>query len=141
MTETYMTGLLFQLADLGVTGIMATYSGGGGDGQLDDVVYTTDKLDEDPKRAINEIDSIDLYTPRPNYLIDLDTELYDKMYDFLHNTILESFDVPNWWRDDGGYGHISILIPSGQYTIVNTIYITDTDTSVHNGDLLSKTRD
>ena len=138
MTENDMTGHLLKLADLGVTGIMATYSGGGDSGAIDDLVYTTDKLDEDPDLALDEIDSIDTYTPTTNALIDLDSNIYDTLHDFLINVILHN--VEDWWNNDGGYGKVSILVPSGQYKVNNTIYITNTEDYTHEGDLLSKTK-
>ena len=61
MTEIEVTSLLLKLADLGVTGLLVTYSGGGGDYQIDDIVYTVNKLDEDDNRAIDELDSISTY--------------------------------------------------------------------------------
>ena len=54
MTENDLTGLLLQLADRGVTGIKLFYSGGGDSGAIDDVVYTTSKLNKDDEDAFNE---------------------------------------------------------------------------------------
>jgi hypothetical protein len=141
MTETKITGLLFKLADLGVTGLLVTYSGGGGDYQIDDIVYTVNKLDADDNRAINELDSISTYSPTALHLDDLDIDINSDLHDFVLTILLYDYDIPNWVKDDGGYGAVSILIPSGKYRIVNTIYITETDTSIHSGNLLSKTED
>lgn len=142
MTETKITGLLFQLADFGITGILISYSGGGGDGQIDDIVYTTEELDKDPHKAFDEIDSVTMYTPSASSLSDLDVDVYDALYDFVMYKILRvPWDIPDWYGEEGGYGHVALLVPSGQYQIINTIYITDTDTSRHKGDLLSKTED
>jgi hypothetical protein len=142
MTETKITGLLFQLAELDVTGILIVYSGSGGDGQIDDIVYTTRELHKDPNMALSEIDSLDTYSQDTKHLIDLDADAYDLMYDFVMDKILkEPYSIPDWYRYDGGYGHVSLLVPSGQYEVINTIYITDTDITRHKGDLLSKTED
>ena len=139
MTELEMTGLLFKLAELDVTGILIVYSGGGGDGEIDDIVYTTKELHKDIDVALNQIDSLDTYSQDNKSLIDLDADAYDLMYDFVMHKILKaSWDIPDWYREEGGYGHVALLIPSGQYEVINTIYITETDTSRHEGDLLSK---
>jgi hypothetical protein len=45
MTENNLTGLLLQLADRGVTGIKVQYEGGGDSGAIENVVYTTEKMD------------------------------------------------------------------------------------------------
>jgi hypothetical protein len=141
MTEMETTAVLLQLADHGITGILVTYSGGGDDNQIDDIVYTKNKLSEDDNRAINELDSITTYSPSALHLQDIDIDTYDALHDFVMSILLYSRDIPNWWKDDGGYGAVSILVPSGKYRIVNTIYITETDTSIHSGNLLNKTEE
>lgn len=139
MTEIEMTGLLVKLANYDVTGILITYTGGGGDGQIDEIVYTTKELDKNSYTALNSIDSIEMYLPRAQKLIDLDLDLYNTLCSFVMDNILQTVDdLPDWYNDDGGYGTLSMLIPSGKYEIINTIYITDTDTTRHEGDLLSK---
>jgi hypothetical protein len=70
------------------------------------------------------------------YLADLDGELRDDLIDFANEKLLN--DIEDWWNNDGGYGVILIKIPSGQYEIHNTIYITDTEEFEHDGDLISK---
>ena len=121
MTENEMTGLLFKLAELDVTGILIVYSGSGGDGEIDDIVYTTKELHKDTDVALNQIDSLDTYSQDNKSLIDLDADAYDLIYDFVMNKILKNWEIPNWYVGDGGYGHVALLIPSGQYEVINTI--------------------
>ena len=131
MTENEMTGLLLKLADLGVTGIKIFYSGGGDSGDIDDVVYTTTK-----EVAFNDIMNLSTYGEGILHLADLDGELRDDLIDFANEKILN--DLEDWWNNDGGYGVMIIKIPSGEYEISNTIYITDTEEFEHDGDLISK---
>jgi len=131
MTENEMTGLLLQLADLGVTGVKIFYSGSGDSGDIDDVVYTTTK-----EAAFNNIMNLSNYGECILYLADLDGELRDDLIDFANEKILN--DLEDWWNNDGGYGVMIIKIPSGEYEITNTIYITDTEEFEHDGDLISK---
>lgn len=131
MTENEMTGLLLKLADLGVTGIKIFYSGGGDSGDIDDVVYTTTK-----EAAFNDIMNLSTYGEGILHLADLDGELRDDLIDFANEKILN--DLEDWWNNDGGYGVMIIKIPSGEYEITNTIYITDTEEFEHDGDLISK---
>jgi hypothetical protein len=139
MTELEMTGLLVKLANEGVTGLLVTYSGGGDSGAIDDIVYTTDKLDEDDEIAIDQIDSIDTYSPNAKYLRALSYSMNDDLNDFLSQYILDG--IEDWWNNDGGYGKVSILVPSGKYKINNSIYITHTEDYTHEGDLLSQTEE
>lgn len=131
MTENEMTGLLLKLADLGVTGIKIFYSGGGDSGDIDDVVYTTTK-----EAAFNDIMNLSNHGEDVLYLAKLDDELKDQLIDFANEKILN--DLEDWWNNDGGYGVMLIKIPSGQYEIANTIYVTDTEEFEHDGDLISK---
>lgn len=127
-----MTGLLLKLADLGVTGIKIFYSGSGDSGDIDDVVYTTTK-----EASFNDIMNLSNYGQEDTlYLQNLDGELKDDLIDFANEKILN--DLEDWWNNDGGYGVMLIKIPSGQYEIHNTIYITDTEEFEHDGDLISK---
>jgi len=133
-----ITGLLVKLANEGITGILAVYSGGGDSGAIDDIVYTTEKLDEDPDYALDEIDSIETYTPEAMYLRALDQSLNDDLNDFLTEVILNN--IEDWWNEAGGYGKVSLLVPSGNYKVNNTIYITNTEDYQHEGNLLSKAK-
>lgn len=131
MTENEMTGLLLKLADLGVTGIKIFYSGSGDSGDIDDVVYTTTK-----EASFDDIMNLSNYGEGVLYLADLDGYLRDDLIDFANEKILN--DLEDWWNNDGGYGVMLIKIPSGQYEITNTIYVTDTEEFEHDGDLISK---
>jgi len=140
MTELEMTGLLVKLANEGVTGILALYSGGGDSGAIDDIVYTTEKLDAyDDDYALDEIDSMDTYTPEVKYLRSLDQSLNDDLNSFLVDCILDN--IEDWWNNEGGYGKVSILVPSGKYKINNSVYITHTEDYTHEGNLLGKTEE
>jgi len=132
MTENEMTGLLFKLADLGVTGIKIFYSGSGDSGDIDDVVYTTIK-----EASFYDIMNLSNYGQENTlYLATLDGYLRDDLIDFANEKILNNLE--DWWNNDGGYGVMLIKIPSGEYEISNTIYVTDTEEFAHDGDLISK---
>ena len=132
MTENEMTGLLLQLADLGVTGIKIFYSGSGDSGDIDDVVYTTTK-----EASFDDINTLSSYGENSLYLTNLDHDLKDEITEFATSKLLD--EIEDWWNNDGGHGNLLIKIPSGQYEINNTIYITDTEDFHHVGDLISKT--
>ena len=131
MTENDMTGLLLQLADLGVTGIKVMYSGGGDSGAIDEIIYTTEKV-----TCLEDLDDLDPYSENVLNLRDLSTSLYSNIEDFATSKLLDN--IEDWWNNEGGYGTVLITIPSGNYKINNNIYFTETETYNHNGNLINQ---
>jgi hypothetical protein len=131
MTENDMTGLLLQLADLGVTGIKIIYSGGGDSGAIDDIIYTTEEVTN-----LEDLDDLDPYSENVLNLRDLSTSLYSDIEDFATSKLLD--EIEDWWNNEGGYGTVLIAIPSGDYTINNNIYISNTEEYIHNGNLINQ---
>lgn len=127
-----MTGLLLQLADLGVTGIKVIYSGGGDSGAIDDIIYTTQEV-----TFLEDLESLDQYSEDILNLRDLSTSFYSDIEDFATSKILDN--IEDWWNNEGGFGTVLIAIPSGNYKINNNIYFTETETYNHDGNLINKT--
>jgi hypothetical protein len=136
MNELEMTGLLFKLADIGITGIKVHYAGSGDSGAIESIVYTTEKLDEDEVDAFNELDTLDSWGNEDN-LSTLNSGLNSLIENFVNEKLIN--DIEDWWNNDGGEGEVLILIPSGKYLINNRIYITHTEDFQHDGSLLDKT--
>ena len=134
MTENDMTGLLLQLADLGVTGIKVIYSGGGDSGAIDDIIYTTKEIGD-----LEDINYLQNFGNEVLVLKDLDSALNADIENFAEEKILS--DIEDWWNNDGGYGVMLIAVPSGNYQINNTIYFTNTEEYNHDGNLINKTLD
>ena len=126
-----MTGLLLQLADLGVTGIKIIYSGGGDSGAIDEIIYTTEKV-----TCLEDLDDLDQYVENVLNLRDLSTSLYSDIEDFATSKLLDN--IEDWWNNEGGYGTVLITIPSGNYKINNNIYISNTEEFIHNGNLINQ---
>ena len=139
MNETMMTSLLIQLADLGVTGIQIYYEGGGDSGCIDEVLYTTDKLPEDEEEAFDKIRSLNSWEEGAKYLRNLDSGLSSDIESFSEEKILN--DVEDWWNNEGGYGTMCILVPSGKYDVMNNVRITEIETFEHVGNLIDQTLD
>ena len=136
MNETMMTSLLIQLADLGVTGIQIYYEGSGDSGCIEDVMYTTDKLSENEEDAFNEIRSLNNWQQDAKYLRNLHSGLSSDIEDFATDKILDNLE--DWWNNEGGYGTMCIIVPSGKYDIMNNIRITEIETYEHVGNLIDK---
>ena len=139
MNETMMTSLLIQLADLGVTGIQIYYEGSGDSGCIDEVLYTTDKLPENLEDAFDKIRSLSSWDEGAKYLRNLDSGLSSDIESFSEEKILN--DVEDWWNNEGGYGTMCILVPSGKYDVDNNIRITEIETFEHVGNLIDQTLD
>jgi hypothetical protein len=139
MNETMMTSLLIQLADLGVTGIQIYYEGSGDSGCIDEVLYTTDKLPENLEDAFDKIRSLNTWDEESKYLRNLDSGLSSDIESFAEEKILDS--IEDWWNNEGGYGTMCILVPSGKYDVMNNIRITEIETFEHVGNLIDQTLD
>jgi len=126
-----MTGLLLQLADLGVTGIKVIYSGGGDSGAVDEIIYTTEKV-----TSLEDLENLDQYSENVLNLRDLSTSFYSDIEDFATSKLLDN--IEDWWNNEGGFGTVLITVPSGNYTINNFIYTTDTEEFTHHGNLINK---
>ena len=139
MNETMMTSLLIQLADLGVTGIQIYYEGSGDSGCIDQVLYTTDKLPENLEDAFDKIRCLNTWDEESKYLRNLDSGLSSDIESFAEEKILDS--IEDWWNNEGGYGTMCILVPSGKYDVMNNIRITEIETFEHVGNLIDQTLD
>ena len=137
MTENNMTGLLLQLADRGVTGVKVNYEGSGDSGAIENVVYTAEKLSENEEDAFDTLFDINVWGKDALDLKDLDSGLESDIAHFVEEQLLN--DIEDWWNNDGGYGTVCILVPSGKYKIVNDIRITEIESFYHDGSLIDKT--
>jgi hypothetical protein len=137
MKEMDMIGTLVRLADLGVTGIKVNYEGSGDSGAIENVVYTAEKLKEDEEDAFDALFDINVWGKDILNLRDLDSSLESDIAHFVEEQLLN--DIEDWWNNDGGYGTVCILVPSGKYKIVNDIRITEVETFYHDGSLIDKT--
>jgi len=137
MNEINMMGTLVKLADLGVTGIKVQYEGSGDSGAIENVVYTTEKMDEDEEAAFDDINDIEVWGQDVSHLQELDSGLSSDIANFVEEQLLN--DIEDWWNDEGGYGSVCILIPSGKYKIYNDIRITQIESYFHEGSLIQKT--
>ena len=137
MNEINMMGTLVKLADLGVTGIKVQYEGSGDSGAIENVVYTTEKMDEDEEAAFDDINDIEVWGQDVSHLQELDSGLSSDIANFVEEQLLN--DIEDWWNNEGGYGSVCILIPSGKYKIYNDIRITQIESYFHEGSLIQKT--
>ena len=134
MTENEITMLMLQLADMGVRGIKVHYDGSGDSGAIEEIVYTTTEY-ETPEDIE---DHVEVYGVDAQSLGDLDSGIYSKVQDFAYDILN---DIEDWWNNEGGFGNLCIMIPSGKYIINNNVRITDVESYFHDGNLLDKRSD
>ena len=133
MTEIEMTGLLFKLADMSITGIKVHYDGGGDSGVIENIAYTKEPC-ETPDDVEEHTES---WQPDLNLADVLDNETYKTVEDFIYEKILE--DIEDWYNNEGGFGDVSIHIPSGKYIVDNHVRYYNTEDYQHEGNLMDKT--
>jgi hypothetical protein len=134
MTEIEMTSLLIKLANLGVTGIKVHYDGGGDSGAIEDISYTTESC-ETP----DDVDEkVEIGWGSKNNLADLDQEAYKAIEEFAYKVL---DDIEDWWNNEGGFGDLSICVPSGKYMIDNNVRYYETKDYQHEGSLIEKSAD
>ena len=129
MTEQELMQTLMQLADLGITGIRISYEGSGDSGCIDEMLYT--------ERENVSIEDVQNLPWNSKDLRKLNNELAINLENFTTDTILD--DIEDWWNNEGGHGTLSILVPSGEYSIENNIRKIEYDEFFHDGNLFRKT--
>lgn len=133
MTELELTSLLFQLADLGITGVKVKYDGGGDSGAIEWIGITKQPC-ETPEEVCDRVNDWET----ESNLANVDGGLYSEIENFADEILS---DIEDWWNNEGGFGDLCICVPSGKYVINNHVRITETEDYFHDGDLLSKTEE
>jgi hypothetical protein len=129
MTELEMTEFMLELSGMGITGILIRYDGSGDSGQIEEIQYCTEPID-----AIEDVeDNVHYESPE---LSVLSSDLKSRIEDFTSDKLLEN--IEDWYNNEGGYGTVSIMIPSGQYSIDNNIRVIDYENYTHEGNLIEK---
>lgn len=131
MTELEITGLLLKLADMGITGIKVHYDGGGDSGAIEHISYTKVPC-ETPDDVEEHAES---WSPNYNLADVVESGDYTLIDDFAYKLLNE---VEDWWNNEGGFGDMSICVPSGQYIIDNHVRYYSTEDYQHEGNLIQK---
>ena len=136
MKETEIMGVLLELHEQGITGINVYYEGSGDSGCIESAVYTKDKLSDDINNAFDEIYQLDSWSGHNSSIKENCPDLWDKLERFCDQCILN--DIEDWWNNDGGFGNLCIMVPSGKYKVYNNVRYTQTEDYYHEGELLEK---
>lgn len=110
-----LVGAMMYLQDNGIFQINIRYSGEGDSGAIDAIEFYDNNN--------TEVD------------INCDTDVNN----FIENLAYSKLNgIEDWYNNDGGYGNMTIEIPSGEFTINNNIRITDYEVYTHEGQLESE---
>lgn len=110
---------MMHLQDIGVNEVRVEYSGGGDSGGIEDTSFYHRNSNDIGVNGDTLNDKVD---PAIKTIIE------DAAY-------LKLNEIEDWWNNDGGYGSMTINVPSGEYTINNNIRITDYEVYNHDGSL------
>lgn len=112
------SSIMSFLSDLGYDRIVIEYSGSGDSCDIDLVDFI--KSDSELSRGKFTLD--DKYE-----------EIGESVTDFIREFASARLDhVEDWWNNDGGYGTMTIQVPSGEYLISNNQETRDYENFVHN---------
>jgi len=136
--ELTLTKIMLQLSEFNITGMQIVYEGAGDSGSIENILFTKKPLEHPADISENIDDSwsseynLISYGFDPEKVKDLESDIED-----IITTILLD-KVEDWWNNDGGYGVLNMLVPSGWYEIQNSVRYTEVNTYGHDGNIFNK---
>ena len=130
-TEKQFMELMLNLSTRGIKAINVYYEGSGDSGAIDSVTATIDESKaqswiEDPENAYHYSNDGDIVP-----LTELEHQIIQDMsYEYILN------NIGDWYNNDGGFGNITIEVPSGKYNCSNNMRITQVETESVEGNFL-----
>ena len=115
--------VLLKYNMLGYKYIKILYSGGGDNGEIDEMYITKETID----------DLHDTYGTEWVALIE--DKDYGILQDFACENIIEQYE--DWWNNEGGSGALLINLLDGEFKVINEIYYQQSDTFEHNGNIFA----
>jgi len=122
MAENVLEVILIGLVNHGIKKVIVSYSGGGDDGAIDEILVTTNPNEDFSDAVIN--------------LNDYDSGLYSLLEDYCTEKLLEI--IEDWYNGEGGHGCITIDVEKGTYEIENNIRVVEYEEYIHTGKLFEK---
>jgi hypothetical protein len=122
MAENVLEVILIGLVNHGIKKVIVSYSGGGDEGAIDEILVTTNPNEDFSDAVIN--------------LNDYDSGLYSLLEDYCTEKLLEI--IEDWYNGEGGHGCITIDVEKGTYEIENNIRVVEYEEYIHTGKLFEK---
>lgn len=138
--EKELTSLMFKLHEYGITGIQILYEGSGDDGCIEGIAFTQESVKEpyelseviqDPWGRSYKLDKI-IPSIDSSIIQNLESDIDDLVTELLLN------DIEDWWNNDGGFGTVNMLVPSGEYEIENNVRRIETDCYTYEDKIFNK---
>lgn len=135
MSELESMGLLLKIAQYDITGIKLDYSGDEKHPGVDAMCFTKTK-DILPEAIHHEIDCWN--SPSQNFYVlgDDGAELYTGIEKYFDENFAHMINSD--WCGEGGYGSVSISIPSGLFYIKSVVRVMDTTDHQYRGEMIKK---
>ena len=134
--EEILTALMFKLNEYGITGIQVLYEGSGDEGYIERIAFTQEIV----KKPYDLNDVIDdpwnTKYELNNIVPDIDSAITSNIDDLISELLLN--DIEDWWNNDGGFGTVNMLVPSGEYEIENNVRRIETDCYTHEDTIFNK---
>ena len=134
--EEILTALMFKLNEYGITGIQVLYEGSGDEGYIERIAFTQEIV----KKPYDLNDVIDdpwnTKYELNNIVPDIASAITSNIDDLISELLLN--DIEDWWNNDGGFGTVNMLVPSGEYEIVNNVRRIETDCYTHEDKIFNK---
>jgi hypothetical protein len=131
MTEMEVTGLLFKLADIGITGVFISYEGSGDSGNIEAITYTKEEIHDITDLEVIYDNGIEF-----NNNLDNQSGLKNEIENFAYDALLN--DIEDWYNNDGGFGYVILHVQTGDYQIFNSVRYYQTKEYIHTGKLTEK---
>ena len=116
---------ILELKEQHVEYIAISYSGGGDSGDIDDT-YCYNK---DANKLYDDLDQWTNYNENQ-----IDCTVPETIIDYAYSKLV-SYDMEDWWNNDGGYGIMVIRLKDLKYKINNNINTLNVEEYNHNGEI------
>lgn len=140
MNEKSLTNIMLQLSQYNITGIQINYEGSGDSGCVERICFT-----QEPAILLEDLQNI--FDDSWNSKFDLEnfcsdpqkvTELKEVIDDIVSELLLDC--IEDWYNNDGGFGSVYMLVPSGNYCIENNVRYMEVHAYHHEDNVFNKTK-
>jgi hypothetical protein len=130
MEELELMELLLQAAQYDITGIVISYDGSN-HAYAEGVAFTNGTFET----AEDIYDNIDPWGDQSKLVAFNDEVLKRKVEHYFDEVLADNIEAD--WSDDGGYGTVAIMVPSGEMYINSIVRVTRTENYICKGNMIT----
>ena len=130
MEELELMELLLQAAQYDITGIVISYDGSNHP-YAEGVAFTNGTFET----AEDIYDNIDPWGDQSKLVAFNDEVLKRKVEHYFDEVLVDNIEAD--WSDDGGYGTVAIMVPSGEMYINSIVRVTRTENYIRTGNMIT----